>query len=575
MGNDYAKKNKNNKPAYRFDVTTIAVSTFLLLALLVCTIVMSDTLVNGLVNAKAFIIKYFGCFFILFVASMLIYNLWLAFSKYGSIRLGRVKPQYSTFGWVAMIFCAAMGTSILFWSAIEWAYYIVWLQPMGMGPEETANFSVAYSFFHWGIPAWSVYATGVVPIAYRYYVRQKEGLTLQGGCEGVLGDKAHGPWGTVINIIFIFSILGGLTISYGTGIPMLANVAHVLLGVPENFVTFAVLVIAITAMFTWSACSGIAKGIQILSKLCIYMALALVVYFLLFGNTLFEIENTVQSLGLSFQNFVQMLFYVDPTRASGGFPQEWTVFYWAWWLGLAPVMWIFIAKCSAGRSIRSVVGTVILAGTAGSVIFFGAISNHGLGEILLSSFDWANLGANGTFLDSFYNTFNEYNLVSDVLATLPLSKMVTAIWFLVGFILLVTTMDSAAFTMGAACTKGLRTWQDPPVTIRIFWAFALSVCPLCLLWSGSSLSGFQAVLIITALPTSVVILLCILSCSKWLKEDFGHMTRQEIQEYFMLDDEMEEYQRRRQQTEKLVKGVITDFSDEEEKPSEDKTAFEE
>ena len=540
---------------HKFDITTIIVSFALLAALLIGTIFMPDSVVAGLVDARAFIIRYLGSFFIIFVAAMLIYNLWLAFSKYGSIRQGKVKPQYSTFGWIAMIFCAAMGTSILFWSATEWAYYTVWLHPFGMDYEETANFSVAYSFFHWGIPAWSVYATGVVPIAYRYYVRKKEGLTLQGGCEGVLGEKIHGPLGTVINIIFIFSVLGGLTISYGTGIPMLANTLHALMGVPENFVTFLIIIVAITAIFTWSASSGISKGIQILSKLCLYICFALLGYCLIFGNTLFQVENTVQSLGLSLQNFIQMLFYLDPSRASGGFPQEWTVFYWAWWLGLAPVMWIFIAKCSAGRSIRSVIGTVILAGTAGSIIFFGTISNHGLGEILLSQFDWANLGANGTFLDHFFNTFNQYDMITEVLRTLPLSNGVIALWFIAGFILLVTTMDSAAYTMGAACTKGLGTWEDPPVRIRIMWAIGLSVCPLCLLWSGSDLAGFQAVLIITALPTAVLILLCILSCSKWLKEDFGHMSRQEIEEYFMLDDEKEEYLRRRNKTRELVKGM--------------------
>ncbi len=529
---------------YKFDIKTITISISLLLVLLLGTVFMPDSVVNGLVAAKDFVIRYLGSFFIIFVASMLFYNVWIAFSKYGSIRLGKIKPQYSTFGWIAMIFCAAMGTSILFWSAIEWAYYVIWLQPFGLSMEETANISVAYSFFHWGIPAWSVYATGVVPIAYRYYVRKKQGLTLQGACEGVLGDRVNKGWGTVINVIFIFGILGGLTISYGTGIPMLANMLHVIIGVPENFVVYLILVLFITAAFTWSACSGIDKGILVLSKLCIYLSFALLLYILIFGCTLFEVENTVQSFGLCLQNFWQMLFYLDPTRASGGFPQEWTIFYWAWWLGLAPVMWIFIAKCSAGRTIRSVVLTVILAGTAGSVLFFGAISNYGLGEILLSGFDWANIGANGTYLDSFYNTWNEYNLVSDIINTLPFGKAVMVVWFAAGFILLVTTMDSSAYTMGAACTKELNTWDDPPKRIRILWATLLSVCPLCLLWCQADISGFKAVLIITAIPVSILILFCMISCTRWVKEDFGHMSKEEIILYFMLDEEKEIYEKK-------------------------------
>lgn len=526
---------------YKYDYTTMLVSIALLALLVIMTIAVPDVMVNGLVSVRDFIIYNLGSFFIVFVAALLVYNIWLAGSKYGVIRLGKVKPQYSTFGWIAMIFCAAMGTSILFWSAIEWAYYVTWLQPFGYSMEETANLSVAYSFFHWGIPAWSVYSAGVVPIAYRYFVRKKEGLTIQGGCEGILGDKVCGPLGTVINIVFIFGILGGLTISYGTGIPMLANLAHVVVGVPENFLVFFILTVMITAVFTWSACSGIGKGILVLSKLCIYIALALIAYFLIFGHTVFEVENTVQSFGLSLQHFPQMLFYLDPARASGGFPQEWTVFYWAWWLGLAPVMWIFIAKCSAGRSIRSVILTVIIAGTAGSLIFFGTVSNYGLGEILLNGFDFNTIGSNGTFLDTFYHTGNEYGLISDIIQTLPFGRLVLIGWFVAGFILLVTTMDSSAYTMAAACTKGLKTWDDPPKRLRVLWASMLSICPLCLLWAQSSLAGLKAVLIITAIPVAILVLLCMLSCTKWIREDFGCMSRKEIEEYFMLDEEKEVY----------------------------------
>ncbi|HMM06514.1 MAG TPA: BCCT family transporter [Clostridiales bacterium] len=541
----------------KIDYVTIVVSVALLALLVISTIASPELVVTSLVSAKDFVIYYLGSFFIVFVAAMLFYNIWLAFSKYGSIRLGKVKPQYSTFGWIAMIFCAAMGTSILFWSAIEWAYYVTWLRPFGLDMQETADIAVAYSFFHWGIPAWSVYATGVVPIAYRYFVRKKEGLTIQGACEGVLGNKVYGPLGTVINIVFIFGILGGLTISFGTGIPMLGNITYNLIGTPENFLTFFILTLLITAMFTWSACSGIGKGILVLSKLCIYISFVLVGYFLIFGHPIFEIENTVQSFGLSLENFSQMLFYLDPTRASGGFPQEWTIFYWAWWLGLAPVMWVFIAKCSAGRSIRSVILTVILAGTAGSVLFFGTISNYGLGEILLKGFDFNTIGSNGTFLDTFYNTGNQYGLVSDIITSLPLGKLVMVGWFTAGFILLVTTMDSASYSMAAACTKGLRTWDDPPKKLSVLWATMLSICPLCLLWAQADLSGFKAVLILTAIPVSLLILLCMITCAKWLKEDFGHMSKQEIVEYFMLDDEKQLYLEKRRKGQENPDTTIT------------------
>lgn len=521
---------------YKMDFVAIGISIAILSVLVIITIVSPDSIVGGLNSAKKFLTYNLGFYFVIFTAAMLFYNVYLAASKYGSIRLGRAKPEYSFFGWFAMIFCAAMGCTILFWASLEWAYYVVYLNPFGMSPEETTNIAVAYSFFHWGIPAWSIYATGVIPIGYRYYVRRKPGLTLQGGCEGVLGKHVYGPLGTVIAVIFVFGVLGGYAISYGTGIPMLAQLVNDLTGIPQTFLLDVVLIVAVTALFMWSACSGIAKGIQMLSKLCIYISILLVVLFLVLGHTQFIINGTIEAFGLHLQNFWQMLFYLDPTGSSGGFPQEWSIFYWAWWLGLAPVMWIFIAKCSKGRSIRSIIITVILAGSVASWMYFGTISNHGLGEILLGGFDWQNLGSNGTFLDNFYNTFNEPAVTSAVIQSLPFGKGVLAVWFAASFILFVTTMDSASYTMAAACIKGhgLAVDDDPEKRYRILFAVLLSITPLCLIVANSTLAGFKAVLVITSIPISILIILCLISCHKWLTRDFGKWSREEIDRHFRV-----------------------------------------
>lgn len=523
---------------YKVDWIAIIVSIVILAALVVGTIASPETIVSGLDSVKHFLIYNFGFYFILFTAAMLFYNIYLAASKYGYVRLGRSKPEYSFFGWFAMIFCAAMGCTILFWSGCEWAYYTVWLTPFGMNPEETSEIAVAYSFFHWGIPAWSIYATGVIPIAYRYFVRKQPGLTLQGGCEGVLGKHAFGPLGTVISIIFVFGVLGGYAISYGTGIPMLSELVHQITGLPITFLMDLIMIIAVTALFMWSACSGIAKGIQTLSKLCIYLSLALVLLFLVLGHTGFIVNSSIESFGLMLQNFFHMLFYTDP-RGFSGFPQEWTVFYWAWWLGLAPVMWIFIAKCSKGRSIRSVIFTVILAGSAASWLYFGTISNQGFGEVVLGGFDWSNLGGNGTMLDIFANDFYESGLIYSVINSLPGGKFVMILWFATAFILFVTTMDSASYTMAAACTKGLAVDDDPKRPFRILFACLLSVTPLCLLAANATVAGFKATLIITSVPISLTIILCLISCHKWLTQDFGSWTREEIERYFAVNEEDE------------------------------------
>lgn len=533
----------------KFDLVTIITSLVIMALLVIGTILIPDKVVSGLGTAKTWVIYKFGWVFILVVAAILFYVIWLALSKYGSIRMGRCKPQYSWFGYAAMLFCAAMGSCMIFWPSVEWAEYICWSDcwPFGWGVEEMAEHSLAYSFFHWGLPAWAVYAAGIIPIGYRYYVMKKPGLTLQGGCEGVFGQKAHGPLGTLINIMFIIGILGGLCITYGTGIPMLANFLHVVVGTPENLFMNIILIVALTAVFTWSACSGIEKGILNLSRLCIYVCAVMLGLILILGNTGYMINITTHSLGLHFEHFFSMLFDVGPNAPVGSnFAMEWTVFYWAWWIGLAPVMWIFIAKCSKGRTIRSIILTTLVAGFIADIVFFGVISGNGLS--LYSNFDWSTLGSGNTPLDGFFNTWNEFAFISDTLtATMPLPKLVLGIWFIGTFILLVTTMDSSAYTMAAATQRNVGVNKDPVKGLRLFWACLLSIAPICLLAAGSSTSGFTAVIILTAIPVMFLVCIAIIGSTKWILRDFSGMTKKEIEEYFETEEEKAEKAKKREE----------------------------
>ena len=528
----------------KYDIVTIATSLALMAALVIGTIFAADKVVTGFAAAKNWVIYNLGWIIILVVAAIMFYVFWLAFSKYGKIRMGRCKPQYSWFGYAAMVFCAAMGSSMIFWPSVEWAEYICWTDvwPFGWGVEEMADNALAYSFFHWGIPAWSIYAAGIVPIGYRYFVMKKPGLTLQGACEGVFGEKrVKGPLGTLINIIFILGILGGLTITYGTGIPMLANFLHVVVGTPENFLMDLFLILVLTAIFTWSAMSGIERGILSLSRLCIIFCAVMLGLILILGNTGFIINETTQSLGSHFFRFFAMLFNVGPglTEYGTNFAMEWTVFYWAWWLGLAPVMWIFIAKCSKGRTIRNIILTVILAGVCADILFFGIITGNGMS--LYADFDWSTLGSGHTPLDAFYNTWNEFAFISDTLtATVAAPKLVIAVWFIGVFILLVTTMDSSAYTMAAATQRDVGVNSDPKKGIRLFWAGLLSVSPLCILAAGAGTASCTAVVVLTSIPVMILVIIAIIGSTKWIFRDFGKMSREEIEAYFETDEEKAE-----------------------------------
>lgn len=427
-----------------------------------------------------------------------------------------------------MMFCSAVGTSILYWSMIEWAYYVQ-TPPFGYAPlsGEAVGISLALSFFHWGMPPWSVYAVGAIPLAYRFYVRKKNDLSLQAACAGVIGEKRAAGWlGLVINTVFILGILGGLAITYGTGVPMLANNLDRLFGTGESLSVYLLLIALITAAVALAACTGLGRGMQRISKGAAYGSLLLCLLFFLLGDPLFAVKNSFQSLGIMLQNLIPLLTNLDAVTG-GTFARDWTVFFWAWWITLAPWMWIFIARISRGRSVRAIVGAVVLAGFAGTVLFFGTISNYGIGAYLSGTIDAIRvLSGQGAGA-----------LISELTLSLPLGKAVLVLFILAALLMLVTTMSSAAYTLSAAATRGLLPDTEPTKGMRLFWALMLAVAPVCLLYAarGSGavpLGGLQALLILAAVPVSVTVAFAMRSAMKWMREDFGDRSAAEIRAAF-------------------------------------------
>lgn len=309
---------------FKIDKWAIIITLIIVLALSIYIVLLPEQATATLNNLRVFTTSKMGFYFVLITIGIFAVNISLAFSKYGNIKLGKGDPNYKTFSWIAMIFCATMGTSILYWATLEWVYYYTG-PPMGLDPQSmaAAEVAVSYSFFHWGIPAWGIYAIGTIPIAYRYYIRQKDGLSLAGGCEGVTGGKP--VWNKIINIVFIFGIVSGIIISFGTGIPMLVNNLHNSVGTPDTFIMQVIMVVVVTFIFTLSSYAGLDKGMKFCSDSTTYLFFILLAFVFIFGNPLFQIENTIKSLGLMINNFVPMIFETEPIVKTG-FTADWTVF---------------------------------------------------------------------------------------------------------------------------------------------------------------------------------------------------------------------------------------------------------
>lgn len=474
----------------------------------------ADNLVKSITGNLGSGFLWFGFF-------ALIACLGLGFSKYGEIRLGEGKPEYKTSSWIAMMICAGIGSATVYWAFNEWAFYYM-TPALGIEPYSTsaAEWAGAYNLFHWGFTAWALYIITSLPVAYAYHVRKSGGLKLSEICQGVFGEKiAKGPVGKLVDIIFIFGAIGGLGITLGLSIPLVATGVSEITGLPDNFMLQVGIVLVISILFSLSSYVGLDKGMKKISDMNTYLVLIFLAVVLFSGPTQFIIKNTTNSIGIMLQNYIQMSLWTDPIN-QGGFPEAWTIFYWAYWLTYTPFMGLFVAKISKGRKIKEVIFTMLLAGSLGVFVFFGIISNY--------TMDLELTGALG--VTELINTVGGNVAAIEVLKTMPMSNVMIALFAIITLLFLATTLDSASFTLASTTTKELPKDGNPSPVLKLFWCIILALVPLSMMFIKAPLGTVQTMAIVVTVPLVVVLLLMILKLFKWLGEDYGKMSRITIEE---------------------------------------------
>ncbi|MFB9860972.1 BCCT family transporter [Salinicoccus siamensis] len=448
----------------------------------------------------------------------LLFVLYIAFGKYGQVTLGEAdeKPEFGTFSWAAMLFSAGIGSSILYWGAIEWVYYYQ-APPFHIAPEseEAINYAAAYGIFHWGPIAWAIYVLPALPIAYSLYVKKNPILKISLTCEPILGKYTTRWPGKLIDVLFIFGLLGGAGTTLGLGTPMIAAGVESLFGIDGGglVLRLSILIIA-TVIFAISSYSGLKRGIRVLSDMNLWLTFILLAFIFVVGPTIFIMETTVSSVGLMMKDFFRMATWLEPFGGFKGiettdFPQSWTVFYWAWWLVYGPFIGLFIARISKGRRLKEVVLGTILYGTLGCVLFFGILGNFGL---------WLEISGTFSVTDVLNNQSGEAAIMA-IIGQLPFGKLMTLIFIITALLYLATTFDSGSYIL--ASSTQTKVDGEPYRWNRLFWAFALSFLPFTLLLIGGddSLSLLQTASIVAGAPLIIIFIMLMVSFLRTLGED--------------------------------------------------------
>lgn len=446
---------------------------------------------------------------------LVVFLVWLAFSRYGSAVLGKdgAQPEFSTRSWIGMIFCAGVGAGLLYWAVIEWGYYIV-APPFGLEPRSQAavEWAASYGLFHWGITGWAIFCLPALAIAYPYYRRQVPYLRLSTGCLPFLPGGVNSGRGRFIDFLYMLNLIGGTGTSLGLSTPMMAAAFAELLGLEHNFVLEVSVVVLCIAIFGTSAYLGLERGFRRLADVNMWLALTLLVFVLAVGPTLFILKMGTNGMGLVLQNFLRLNTWTDPV-ANSGFVENWTVFYWAWWIAYGPFVGIFVTRISHGRTIRQVILGMLVFGSLGASLFFIVFGNYALNLELAGVLE----------VTRIMRESGEARAITEVFTTLPAGTLALGAFAVVAVIFLATTYDSASFTLASVSTRNLQAGENPARWNRVFWACALGVLPITLMFIEGGLKVILSATIVVSLPLLIVGVMLCLSLLKLLREDYDRM----------------------------------------------------
>lgn len=471
------------------DKPLVYLSFAVLLAIVVPIILIPETAKSAIDSAFTFVTVKFGWLFLLaglgFLATLLV----VAVSRYGDIRLGGDTPEYSNFSWFAMLFTAGVTAAIVYWSVVEWGWYIDG-PPLNIEARsrEAKEIALAYGIFHWGPVGWAFYTILALPLAFMIFVKKTDTCTMDAMCKPALPNLGKTS-GTILNLLFVVSLLAGVGTSLGLGTPLVTQIVGDLTGVSTGFNTQLIVVVVITIIFGWSVYSGLDKGIKTLSNVATVLMIGLLAYTLASGPTIFLLEAFVNSLGLVLGNLIEFSLWTDVTTQKGKFIHWWTVFYWAWWAVYAPFMGMFIARISRGRSVRSMIFGAIGFGTLGSAVVFSIFGGYAM-DLELSGI----LQVTKVMADA-----GSPAAIAQVFASLPMGTLVLVVLGIACVVMLATTFDSASYTLAMISSKKLDATTDPDRSLRLAWSVAIGILPIGMLFLGG-LKPLQTASIVMGLP---------------------------------------------------------------------------
>ena len=482
------------------------ISASLIIVFVLVTIQFPAQANEVLTATRGWCLATFDSFMMMAVNAILLFCLTLIVLPVSRVRLGgaNAKPEFRRLSWFAMLFAAGMGIGLMFWGVAEPMTYYTGAggTPLGVLPQtpEAADMAMAATLYHWGLHAWAIYA--IVALALGFFsFNCKLPLTLRSAFYPLLGERCWGWPGHIIDTFAVLATIFGLATSLGLGASQVNAGFAMLFGVEEGINTKVSIIIFVTFIATLSVVRGLEGGVKVLSNFNMLLAAAFLAFIALAGGNISVVGAVLDTAGNYLGNIIPLSNWVG--RVDEPWMQDWTVFYWAWWVSWSPFVGMFIARISKGRTVRELLVAVLLVPTLVTVVWMSVFGMNALHQ-----------AQNG--IGSLGDGISSMSLATfQMLENLPFSELTTMVGVVLVLVFFITSSDSGSLVIDGITAGGK---HDAPVPQRIFWATMEGLLAAALLYGGGqqALAALQAGTVAAGIPFTVILLVVCISLYKGL-----------------------------------------------------------
>ena len=483
---------KNINPNWNKSVISITILLSLVLSIFV--LISPEYSSQVLKNIYNYLSNMFDGFFMYGSFALLIFLLVLALSKFGSFKVKLSnKPSYSMFSWSSMLFAGGIGATLLYWSTVEWIeYYNILKNDSALSNKDLMLYSRTYPLFHWGFSAWAIYCLPAVAFGIALTLKPDTNLTFS----GILGAK-NSFNKFILDVLFIGAIICGAGVGLGLSFPLISSVISKIFLI-ERTVTLDIFTIVICSfIFGMSAYVGVQKGIRRLSNINVVMVIIFLLIILFLGPSKYILSNSADSFVFLLKEYIPMSMTTGTEISI-----NWSVFYWAWWLALAPMIGTFIINVSNNKSLRQIIFGTIFIGSFGCIFSMMILSNLSISLFESGYINSPNIIEN--------NLMSKEELVVKTISSLNYNYLLIA-FSIILIIFLCTTYDSATYVLASASMKN--SSMESSKSLRVLFAILLVVQPTLLMYLNG-VDSFKWIMVIFSIPLLFIYLMLIYSILK-------------------------------------------------------------